>query len=858
MIRKFLLGYILITVIACAWAEASITPAFNQRLAVSSGGEHITAMVWLKESLSNKIYQKGILRPSAASFKLAARQSQQSIIEILQNARQTSEVSEYESFWIVNAIKVTASSAFFESIANRDDIKKIDLDHKIHLPKPVEGQITTAKQLIPAATQSNLSQISVDTVWNNYRVNSTQLLGSSIKVAIIDTGIDYNHTLLSSNIVAQYDFAENDADAFDDTSGHGTHVAGIVAAGDGIGVAPSASLLIARVFDDNDVGEISDLSSAAQWSIDNGARVINMSLGEETPGANTDMLSIINNIYNMGIVPVAAIGNQGPGDATTTSPGNCPNAIGVGAVDGSNTIASFSSRGPISWDGTSYTKPDVSGPGVSIYSTKPAYQSNYGVLSGTSQATPHVAGVIALMLQANSTLGNSEIKQILKNTADDLGNPGEDNIYGSGVINAIDALYLTDQSLPQVTHYQLTRANSNANIVITANIEDNVTLVVGQSIYGSIFYREDNGSWSSIAMTRLSGDRYFAYVPSSNAAKVDYYLNIRDLNPNNNVRLPSTGTYTVILRDEEAPQITHQQTDYYAIGHDITLTANVVDALDSAPIATVYYRQENAGSWSSLNMTDTGGNNFSASLPGVQNTGVTINYYIEARDSNNNNSYLPQNAPSTYYSIIEDKVIPSANLTLYENDILISKLISFEAYDNLAITAVTVTVDSGLLNTQNITISGNSVQIDLTGYSDGTHTIAISITDTNGNQKKYPEVSIILGSSQRLQILGPTAADSTAINYPNPFNPGIETTKIAFRITKPSDIEVALFNINMQRINTLTEVDRFSGLYYEIEWDGKDDSETIVPNGVYFYILKAEAQDDSGTVVVKGKIAVLR
>ncbi|MFH1428988.1 MAG: S8 family peptidase, partial [Candidatus Margulisiibacteriota bacterium] len=459
--------------------QAGITPAFRQRIQESSANQPISAIVWMKESISNTLSRKGVLKPTAANYKSIAAQSQSRLLNTLTSAKQSGEVIDYQSFWLVNAVKITASSSYFEQLQDRDDIKKIDVDWRIRVQDPVSKGSSTVQRVLLTAAQSNLAQIYVDDVWDNYRVNGVQLLGSGIKVAVLDTGIDYNHPLLTGNVVAQFDFAENDADAFDDTNGHGTHVAGIIAARDGIGVAPSVNLLIGRVFDDNDVGLISYLANGAQWAINNGARIINMSLGEEEAGANTDMRSIIDSIHNMGVVPVSSIGNSGPSTFTTTSPGNCPNAVGVGAVDGGNTIATFSSRGPIVWDTITYTKPDISAPGVNIYSTSPSYNGNYDTMSGTSQACPHIVGVIALMLQANSSLGNTEIKQILKNTADDLGDTGEDNTYGAGVINAYDALILTDGTLPQVGHTQITRANADSDIMVTVNIADNVSLVSG-------------------------------------------------------------------------------------------------------------------------------------------------------------------------------------------------------------------------------------------------------------------------------------------------------------------------------------------------------------------------------------------
>ena len=151
----------------------------------------------------------------------------------------------------------------------------------------------------------------------------------------------------------------------------------------------------------------------------------------------TDLLSqAVDSIISNGTVVVVAAGNEGElGFRTINSPA-CSNAIAVGAVDAQGIIADFSSRGPVGWGSNERIKPDIVAPGVDI---KSAYQGGYAVMSGTSSATPHVSGVVALMLQVNPLLTPEEIKSILKSTALDLGDVGEDNLYGAGLVDAYKA-----------------------------------------------------------------------------------------------------------------------------------------------------------------------------------------------------------------------------------------------------------------------------------------------------------------------------------------------------------------------------------------------------------------------------------
>ncbi|MFC1478705.1 S8 family serine peptidase [Candidatus Margulisiibacteriota bacterium] len=838
---------------------AGITPAFRQKIQESSAGQPVSAIVWMKGSISNTLSKKGVLKPAAANYKTIAAQSQRLLLNTLASAKQTGEVIDYQSFWLVNAVKITASGRYFEQLAARDDIRKIDVDWKIRVPEPATNDTAAVGRILPSAVQSNLTQIHVDDIWNNYRVDGTQLLGSGINVAVLDTGIDYNHPLLTGNIVAQFDFAENDADAFDDASGHGTHVAGIIAARDGIGIAPSVNLLIGRVFDDNEEGLISYLVSATQWAISNGARIINMSLGEEEAGANDDMRTIIDSIHNMGVVPVSSIGNFGPSTFTTTSPGNCPNAIGVGAVDSGNDIASFSSRGPIVWDSITYTKPDIVAPGVNIYSTNPSYNNNYKTESGTSQACPHIVGVIALMLQANSTLGNTGIKQILENTADDLGYTGEDNNYGAGVINAYDALVMTDETLPQVSHTAITRANADSDIMVTVNIADNVSLVSGPWVYGTVYYRYTGHGWGAIPLIKETTTNYYTSIPKSvGAFQVEYYLAVRDLNPNNTVRIPNTGTYTVILRDDEAPAIIHNAVIYYALNRDITITANILDTIDSSPAASIYFRENDSGQWQTVAMTAIG-DDYTAAIPGTSASDTTVNYYIKAWDTDDNISYSPTGAPTVSYSVIEDNITPSVSFSLMNGDYIPGGIITFQAFDNSALSSVLVTVNGTELAGQYIDISGNDIQIDLSSYSAGTYIIEIAITDMNNNITRLSSVCVAIASSTKsLRIMGPTNADARPLNCPNPFDPSSESTVLSFRVTEAADIEVAIFDLSLQRIKTITDVVRNPGLYYEVTWDGKNDDGDSVLNGVYFYVLKAASQTGSDSHMIKGKMVVLR
>jgi hypothetical protein len=294
--------------------------------------------------------------------------------------------------------------------------------------------------------------IKASDAWNIKDKFGINITGQGIDVAILDTGIDYTHPDLVDSYKGGYDFANDDNDPMDD-AGHGTHCAGIIS-GDGIssnyeyiGVAPNANLYAFKVLDSQGSGDldsyIAGLEAAADPNDDGNPSdhvdIISISFGTDQSGSPDDVVSLkADEMVDMGIVVVVAAGNNGPESNSITSPGCSLKAITVGSIDKNSQISTTSSRGPVELNDSYYIKPDVVAPGVGIKSTYPG--GGYTIMSGTSMATPHVAGAAALLLQANPHLIPAEVKQILKDSSVDLGDSGEDNIYGSGRINVLNAL----------------------------------------------------------------------------------------------------------------------------------------------------------------------------------------------------------------------------------------------------------------------------------------------------------------------------------------------------------------------------------------------------------------------------------
>ncbi|WP_226680787.1 S8 family peptidase [Sutcliffiella horikoshii] len=253
--------------------------------------------------------------------------------------------------------------------------------------------------------------------------------GSGVKVAVLDTGIDASHEDL--NVAGGASFVSEEPDALTDGNGHGTHVAGTIAAVNNntgvLGVSYDVDLYAVKVLSAGGSGTLAGIAQGIEWAIDNDMDVINMSLGGSTGSSTLKQAS--DNAYNSGIVVVAAAGNSGSffGLINTIGyPARYDSVIAVGAVDSNNNRASFSSVG---------SQLEVMAPGVSINSTLPGNQ--YGELNGTSMASPHVAGAAALLLAQNPNLTNVEVRERLRSTATNLGSTFN---YGYGVINLEAAL----------------------------------------------------------------------------------------------------------------------------------------------------------------------------------------------------------------------------------------------------------------------------------------------------------------------------------------------------------------------------------------------------------------------------------
>jgi hypothetical protein len=427
-------------------------------------------------------------------------------------------------------------------------LESLDYVKQVHMDKVYNANLTESVHLIGA-----------DSVWIAFGNK-----GDSIKVAILDSGIDYMHPALGKGfgpgfkVIGGYDFVNKDNDPMDD-NGHGTHVAGIVAANtDSIkGVAPNALLLAYKVLDASGSGLESTIIEGIERVVDmdnNGidddmVDIVNMSMGGI--GNPNDALSVaVNNAVKIGVVFCISAGNSGS-YTTIGSPGCAADAITVGSTDKSNFLSYFSSKGPTT---DAYTiKPDILAPGSNIKST---YLNNsYQILSGTSMATPHVTGVCALIKKQHKDWTPPMIKSAIMSTAKDI-NLDVMN-QGCGIVNAYKSVSAATLTVPSSVSFGLDNQDiSNWLKIDTLLVFNKSGLVKNYSV-------NIDGLFSGISVSAVPnnfslqpGDsiRIILQLSVDNSVVLDnlttlpfYWGNFKVINGNEEMRIPWAFTKTSFL-----------------------------------------------------------------------------------------------------------------------------------------------------------------------------------------------------------------------------------------------------------------------------------------------------------------------
>lgn len=479
-----------------------------------------------------------VRRELVVSLKDHASSTQRGVLSLLEN--NADAVAEYEGFYIANVVYVKAKPAVIEQIARLPEVASIEKNKTIQREEPIDEQAVT-----PSAEDEllwHLQMVRADQVWG------LGIDGTGVVVANIDSGVDWTHPALQTSWRGYDPDGEHDSSAswYDavanqpfpvDSDSHGTHVMGTIVGRDPetgftTGVAPGAKWIAARVF--NEQGSTTDaaLLSSAQWMLapggnsDNAPDVVNNSWG----GGNMMdpwYIESIDNWIAAEIFPAFAAGNQRlgepiPGPGSISNPSHYPQAYAVGAVDNQMLRPAWSKRGPSPYTEAGW-KPNISAPGVNVISTLPG--GSYGANSGTSMATPHVAGVVALMRGADASVTIEDMFDIFSRTAYPLTDslptaqesPNYD--YGYGLIDAMESVLQiaggtgtfrgkvlqggSDAGLPTIEHTQtVTDIYQGSSINVEATIRDDISVVEAR-----LMVQPGVGSqWIEIPMRQQDGD----------------------------------------------------------------------------------------------------------------------------------------------------------------------------------------------------------------------------------------------------------------------------------------------------------------------------------------------------------------
>ncbi|MDD2204620.1 MAG: S8 family serine peptidase [Bacteroidales bacterium] len=407
-------------------------------------------------------------------LKNFSKSTQSEVSDLLFVYSKSGKASNVQSFWIYNGITCYANAEVIEELASRQDVMMIGFDREQNMIP--QGETAKEVENLREVT-ANILKVNADDVWElGYR-------GEGVIVAVVDTGVNYNHLDLADHLWTSdeypnhgYDFYNNDNNPMDDM-GHGSHCAGTIAgdgtAGSSCGAAPDATVMCVKVLSSDGNGSISQICNGVQFAVEQGAHIFSMSLGFYGGGTNSERVQFRNTMINAleaGVVGAVAAGNEGSSVGNLINvrvPGNCPPpwlhpdqtvtgditcVVCVGAVNNNDNAAYFTSIGPVTWQSVDpfndyayppvgLIRPDVCAPGVDIKSLNYATNNGYTTMSGTSMATPCVAGVMALLMSKNIDLTPAEIDEILETSAVPL-SASKSNTFGSGRIDAAAAIEL--------------------------------------------------------------------------------------------------------------------------------------------------------------------------------------------------------------------------------------------------------------------------------------------------------------------------------------------------------------------------------------------------------------------------------
>lgn len=431
---------VLLSCLSTSVPAAQITPQLMTVLERGAVAESVPIIVTFAAAEASEQQARPMGRSERSAFVRTMKARSQKRLEGIQDGLTQKHARQLRHLWLIDGAALDATPAEIEQLRQMPGIAAITLDETFVMP---------AVQM--SATDNptwNIERIGAPDLWaRGYR-------GEGITIAVLDSGVNLAHPDLEGRWRGLagdwFDPYGNSSSPYDFDSYHGTAVASIVvggsAGGSAIGVAPGASIIAAKVFRDDGMASSSAIIEILQWVLnpgddpDRAPHIVNMSWGfEDNADECLETLSgtyllrqALQTVRAAGIAVIAAAGNSGPNPYTSTSPANFPETVAAGATDGNNRIAVFSARGPSACAGAGLF-PDLVAPGLGVRAA--GVGSSYRIVSGTSFASAHVAGAMALLMQAAAPLPVTEIENLLTLSAADLGAGGADDTYGYGLVN---------------------------------------------------------------------------------------------------------------------------------------------------------------------------------------------------------------------------------------------------------------------------------------------------------------------------------------------------------------------------------------------------------------------------------------
>lgn len=517
----------------------------------------------LKSLLTNTNDKKERRDVVVRELKAFSEKSQNDLMSILKSGNGNGKVSDIKSHWLSNSINCRLSKEMIYLVADHKDVAIIGLD----IDKKLVWSENPQKVAATKGMTENITHVNADDVW------AEGYTGEGVVVAVLDSGVNYNHVDLADHLWdGGTEFPNHGYNCYDgnnetmDYYMHGTHCAGTIC-GDGTsgtktGIAPDATLMIVKILDNWGNGSANNIVDGIEFATEHQADVMSLSLGIASASISEKamMRQTCVNALEAGIIAAVAVGNEGnqqyyfPVPNNVRTPGSCPPpwihpdqqsnsgglscVVAVGAVDYNNAYANFSSIGPSTWQGTSYNdyhfvgkigliRPDVVAPGVGITSLDYSTTDGFMTLDGTSQATPCVAGVMCLLLEKNPYLTPAEISMALETTSVSLSDT-KSNQFGSGCVDALAAI----ESINEGTPFPVIDFVSCSTESMPANEDVTITITL-----------QNNGYVATTGNTNV------------NITSNDQYINIIDGSasyPVMNVGSTATGTF-VIRADENTP-----------------------------------------------------------------------------------------------------------------------------------------------------------------------------------------------------------------------------------------------------------------------------------------------------------------